>query len=278
VSDVVIGILHPGAMGAGIGGQLRAAGHDVLWAGAGRSPATAERAAEAGLRDVGAPADVARNADVILSVCPPHAAEDVADDVAGFGGIYVDANAVAPSTARAIGAAVARRGGRFVDGGVIGPPPSATRGTSLVLSGAEAPAVAALFDTTRVCARVVSTEVGAASAVKMAFAAWTKGSAALLLAVRALARAEGVEDALLEHWREVRPELPTESERAARGAEGKAWRWVGEMREIATTFAERDLPDGFHVAAAEVYERLAEAPDGDVLDAMLDTLAHRAGR
>src|SRR4051794_38228828 len=132
--------------------------------------------------------------------------------------------------------------------------PPAERGTTrLYLSGPEAGTVAELFAGTALDARIVSPNVGAASAVKMAFAAWTKGSAALLLAIRALARAEGVEATLLEEWRTSLPQLEAQSIAAARSAQKKGWRWIGEMEEIAETFAAAGLPDGFHRAAAEIY-------------------------
>jgi hypothetical protein len=105
---------------------------------------------------------------------------------------------------------------------------------------------------------VISDEPGPASALKMAFAAWTKGTAAMLIAIRALARAEGVEEALLDEWRLSVPELIDRSAAAARSADRKGWRWVAEMEEIASTFAAAGLPDGFHKAAAEVF-RLVEA-------------------
>src|SRR5262249_54250264 len=80
--------------------------------------------------------------------------------------------------------------------------------TRLYLSGAEAGLVAGLFSGSFVDARVLPGEVGTASAVKMAYAAWTKGTAALLLAIGELARAEGVEGALHEEWRVSLPGLP----------------------------------------------------------------------
>ena len=94
-------------------------------------------------------------------------------------------------------------------------------------------------------------------------AAWTKGTAALLLAVRAAARAHGVEPALLEEWDESIPELAGRSRSAARSATTKGWRWVGEMEEIAATLASVELPAGFHEAAAEVFRR---APHLDAAD------------
>ena len=269
----VVGVLHPGAMGAALGRELRSAGHEVLWASEGRSAETAARAAHAGLRDAGTAADLARASDVVLSVCPPYAAIEVAAQVAGHASLFVDANAVSAATAREIAGIVA--GARAVDGGIVGPPPGGQASTSLLLSGPGAEDVAGLFTGTRVRARVIGREIGAASAAKMAYAGWTKGSAALLLAVRALARAEGVEGALLDEWAITHPELPAASERAARAAAGKAWRWIAEMEQIAASFEAAGLPTGFHDAAAAVYERLAVDPSAD-LDAVLGAL--RAGR
>jgi 3-hydroxyisobutyrate dehydrogenase-like beta-hydroxyacid dehydrogenase len=179
----------------------------------------------------------------------------VARSVACFGGTYIDANAVSPATAREIAQVIEDGGGRFVDGGIVGSPPREGVSPRLYLSGASAPEVAGLFAGTLVDARVVSDEPGAASAVKMVYAAWTKGTAALLLAIGEVARANGIEETLLAEWRESIPELPERSERAATAADSKGWRWVGEMEEIASTFAAAGLPEGFHEAAAEVYRR-----------------------
>jgi 3-hydroxyisobutyrate dehydrogenase-like beta-hydroxyacid dehydrogenase len=269
---VTIGLLHPGEMGAMLGGALRAGGQTVLWASAGRSAATANRAGHAGLEDVGTLREVARRSDVILAVCPPHAAVSVARSLPrSFTGIHVDANAISPTTARMIASHV----GRYVDGGIIGPPPRKPGTTRLYLSGAEAPIVADLFAGTIVDTRIVSEEAGAASAVKMAYAAWTKGTAALLLGIRAVARAEGVDQTLLDEWEISLSHLSEESAAAARSALTKGWRWVGEMNEIADTFVTVGLPDGFHRAAAEIYRRtphgLAEGDRGleRVLSALL---------
>jgi 3-hydroxyisobutyrate dehydrogenase-like beta-hydroxyacid dehydrogenase len=250
----VVGILHPGEMGAAVAAALRAHGETVLWASAGRSPATAERAEQAELEDAGDLDALCSRAEILLSVCPPHAAVDVARTASGFGGIYVDANAVAPETARTI----AGLHDRFVDGGIGGPPPDQPGTTRLYLSGGEADEIAALFAGTNVDARVISGEPGAASALKAAYAGWTKGSAALLLTVRELARAEGVEDALLAEWRLSIPELEQRLAGAERSARRKGWRWIGEMEEIARSMAAQDLPTGFHEAAAEVFRKTSE--------------------
>jgi 3-hydroxyisobutyrate dehydrogenase-like beta-hydroxyacid dehydrogenase len=239
-------------MGAALGTVLRDRGLQVGWASAGRSAATRERAQAAGLYDAGSPAGL-RSSDVILSVCPPHAAIEVARSLGRFEGVYVDANAVAPATARRVGGIVREAGGELVDAGIVGPPPREADTTRLHLSGASAPAVAGLFAGSIVDARVISDRLGDASALKMAYAAWTKGTAALLLAVRELAQREGVEEALLAEWSLSLPELHERHRRAAASAAAKGWRWVGEMVEIAATFEAADLPGGFHRAAAEVY-------------------------
>jgi 3-hydroxyisobutyrate dehydrogenase-like beta-hydroxyacid dehydrogenase len=250
----VVGVLHPGEMGAAVGGALRARGVSVLWASDGRSAATAKRARAAGLEDVGEVRELRHRCEVLLSICPPHAALEVADTAYPFQGIYVDANAISPDLARVI----AKLQLRVVDGGIVGPPPSEPGTTRLYLSGGEAAEIAALFSGTSLDARAISDEVGAASALKAAYAGWTKGSAALLLTVRELARAEGVEDALLEEWRLSIPELEERLAGAERSARRKGWRWIGEMEEIAHSMAAQDLPAGFHQAAAEVFRRVAE--------------------
>jgi len=243
---VIVGLLHPGEMGSALGGALVARGHEILWASEGRSEATAARAAA--FVDAGTVGDVCSRAEVILSVVPPHAAVDVARSLRGFGGIVVDANAIAPATAAEVGASVPR----FVDGGIVGSP-AAPR---LYLSGEEAPAVAALFEGTSVATEIVT----GASAVKCAYAAWSKGTGALLLAVRDFARAEGVEDAVLEEWARSQPGLSDRLAGAERSAERKGWRFVGELEEIARAFAAHGLPSGFHEAAADVYRATPATP------------------
>jgi 3-hydroxyisobutyrate dehydrogenase-like beta-hydroxyacid dehydrogenase len=254
VSDKVIGLLHPGEMGAAVGGCLTRCGLPVLWASAGRSRETAERAQAVGLRDGGTLPEVAKQADVILSICPPHAALEVARAVAGFGGLYVDANAVSPATAREVARVIEDAGGCYVDGGIIGSPPRAPGTTRLYLSGERAGAVRGLFEGTHLDARVLDGGF-AASALKMSYASWTKGTAALILAARALAAAEGVEQDLLAEWALSQPGLAERWEGAARSAAAKGWRWVAEMEEISAAMVSAGLPEGFHHAAAQIFAR-----------------------
>ena len=253
-------LLHPGEMGSSIGAALAAAGHDVAWLPAGRSAATAERATKAQLREAASLTAGLATAELAVSVCPPHAAAVLAADVhaAGFHGVFLDANAVAPTTAASIEALF---GERYVDGGIVGPPAWRAGATRLYLAGPRAQTVAALFAGSLVDARVLNGGSPAASALKMCYAAYTKGSSALLLGVRALASQHGVTDALLREWAVSQPGLADRSASAARSTAPKAWRFAGEMAEIAAAFAAAGLPDGFHAAAAELYVRLAPLRD-----------------
>lgn len=250
-----VGLLHPGAMGAAVGKVLTQGGRTVLWASAGRSAESRARARDAGLQDAGTVPAVADRSDLVLAICPPHGALDVARAIGPFTGLYVDANAVSPATAAEIREIVEAAGARYVDGGIIGPPPDGSNAPRLYLSGADAPRVAELFAGSPLEALVLDGEPTAASALKMAYAGWTKGTAALLLTMREAARAYGVEDALVREWEHSIPSLPERSAQAARQADAKGWRWVAEMREIAATLGAADLPTGFHEAAAEVFER-----------------------
>lgn len=255
-----IGLLHPGEMGAAVGGCLVSVGHTVLWDPDGRSRASTGRAAAAGLTGVPFDALVPR-CSVIVSICPPHAALDVARQVAatGYSGIYVDANAISVATAEQVSSIVTAAGASYVDGGIIGMPPGDGEHSRLYLSGPRADEVRVLFGRTALQARIAEGPLYAASAVKMAYAAWTKGSAALLLAARALARAEGVEQTLLAEWAQSQPALAARSEGAASAAAAKGWRWVAEMAEIAASMSAVGLPAGFHEAAADIYDRAAHA-------------------
>jgi len=263
MTQATVCILNPGEMGAAVGRVLRDAGARVVWSSVGRSEATRKRANEAGLEDARTISAALDAAEIVLSVAPPHAALDVARSVAAnrFRGTFVDCNAVSPDTTRAIGEVVeAAAGARFVDGGIVGPPPGAAGSTRLYLSGPGAGHIAELFAGTALTAVALAAPVGAASAVKACYAAWTKGTAMLLLAVRALAEHEGVTATLVEEWAVSQPDLFRQLDRAV-GNSRKAWRWIAEMEEIAATFAGAGLPDGFHLAAAEMCRRLEPFKD-----------------
>ncbi len=267
-----VGVLHPGEMGAALARAIQATGAEVTWVGAARSPATRARAEALRLRDAGSMVEMTGRSDLVVSICPPDAATTLASEVAatGFSGLYLDANAVSPATAGRVASIVEAAGAAYVDGGVIGGPDR----PHLYLSGERAGEVAGAFGHPARATVLATGGPTAASALKMLYAGWTKGSTALLLSIAAASRRLGVEDALRAEWESSQPALPGRLA-ASGGPASKAWRWVAEMEEIAATLESAALPGGFHQAAAEAYRRLAGNKDdrtvgGDeVLDALL---------
>jgi 3-hydroxyisobutyrate dehydrogenase-like beta-hydroxyacid dehydrogenase len=259
-----IGVLHPGEMGIAIAATIKNTGHDVRWVSQGRSSRTRERADSAGLVDAGTLAALSETCAVIVSVCPPEFAGSVADSVleCGFRGLYIDANAVSPATKQRIGERMKQSGVRFVDGGIVGFP-ARVRGQAWVyLSGPEAESAACCFSAGPIEPEVIGTEIGKASALKMCFAAQSKGSTALLCAVLGAAQELGVLENLKRQWARNGPPL-AEVQRNVERSAPKAWRFVNEMHEIAATFEAAGMPPGFHQAAARIYEHLREFRDAE---------------
>lgn len=259
----MIGLLHPGQMGAAIGAQLVTAGHTVLWCRAGRSAASARRAEDAGLRGVDTLAELLDACEAVLSVCPPAAASEVAAEVAGFGGIYVEANAISPQRMIEIA-------GLFesvVDGSIIGPPPHPDRSARVYLSGplAAADRVRELFVGTRAEPVVLSERIGDASALKMAFGSFNKASHALAAVSHALAEEYGVGAALLAEADEAGGALAKVHRLPSVAA--RAWRWAPEMLEAADSFAAVGLPPELATGAAAVFDRWAADKDAFDLEA-----------
>lgn len=256
-----IGILHPGAMGARVGEQAARSGAAVWWLAAGRSEQSRARAEAGGLRDAGSLAQMASSCSIILSVCPPASALEVARSVAAasFSGIYVDANAISPSHAADVAALFGSRA-RVVDGGIVGGPPVRAGDARLYLSGPESAAVdevQALFAGTALTPIVLPGPIGQASALKLAFASFNKISYLLAAQSFALASGHGVLDELLSLAEEVVPGtlLARPSQVATAGP--RAWRWAPEMAEIADAFAAVDTPGSVAEAACAGFARWA---------------------
>jgi len=256
----------------------------VSWSSAGRSTATRSRAHTAGLYEFKNLSSLVAEVDLVVSCCPPHAALATAKQVAAcnFSGLYVDANAVAPITAASIAKVVKSAGANYVDGGVIGPPAVESGTTRLYLSGARAPDVADVFKGSALEAVSIGTDECAASTLKMAYAAWTKGSLAMLIAVAALAKRGGVASELRDEWARSQPQLHARLERDAGTQAHKAWRFAGEMDEIAQTFSDLGLPNDFHHGASTIYSaldsfwsRTDEIPLEELIAALLAELAEQ---
>ena len=275
MTQIKLGILHPGAMGISVASAAQDSGCIVYWVSDGRSVYTQQRAQEHNLQDAGTLANLCATCDVILSVCPPHAAEQVASDVVshGFSGLFVDANAIAPQRAQRIGQMVAEAGIDFVDGGIIGGPAWKPKATWLYLSGKRAEKVAACFAEGMLETAVIGPNIGKASALKMCYAAYTKGTTALLSAILATAERLNVRSELESEWSRDGSGFAKQTENRVRRVTAKAWRFAGEMEEIAATFEQAGLPGGFHQAANTVYQRISHFKDAEEMPELTAVLA-----
>jgi 3-hydroxyisobutyrate dehydrogenase-like beta-hydroxyacid dehydrogenase len=258
-----IGILHPGEMGISIAASAKNSGCEVYWVSQGRSGATRERAEKFGLREARTLAELCKECPIVVSVCPPHAAESLARDVvqAGFHGLFVEGNAIAPQRTVQIGETMTRSDIRFVDGGIIGLPAWKPHSTCLYLSGPGASEAAACFTAGPLDTIVLGDEIGKASALKMCYAANTKGTVALLAAILATAETLGVREALFDRWRSEDAALPDQVLKRIQANSPKAWRFVGEMQEISRTFSSAGAPGEFHAGAKDIYARLSRFKD-----------------
>ena len=277
-----VGILHPGNMGIFVAASAQNSGCEVYWASEGRSDQTRERAEKFNLRDAGTLSQLCDTCSILFSVCPPHAAEDVADQVlsCGFSGLYVDANAISPQWAVRIGEKMEAAGVAFVDGGIVGGPAWESGDTWLYLAGEQAGTVAGCFSAGPLQTGVVGEAIGKASALKMCYAAWTKGSTALLSAILATADAFDVWENLRVQWDRDWPDFAERAVNRARRVTAKAWRFAGEMDEISSTFEAAGAPGEFHAGAAIVYGRRAhvkDSPETPSLEEVLHSITRTGG-
>jgi 3-hydroxyisobutyrate dehydrogenase-like beta-hydroxyacid dehydrogenase len=272
-----IGILHPGEMGISIAASAKNSGCEVYWVPEGRSEATRERVEKVGLHEARTLDLLCKQCPIVVSVCPPHAAETLAHAVlkTGFHGLYVEANAIAPQRTIQIGNTMTKADVTFVDGGIIGFPAWKAHTTCLYLSGPRADEVAACFSAGPLDTKILGPEIGKASALKMCYAANTKGAVALLAAILTTAESLGVREALFDQWRTEDPAYPEQVLKRIQANAPKAWRFIGEMGEISSTFGDAGAPGEFHRAAADIYGRLARFKDAKTpptLEQILDAL------
>jgi 3-hydroxyisobutyrate dehydrogenase-like beta-hydroxyacid dehydrogenase len=258
---VTVGLLHPGRMGAAIGGQIVNNGHTVLWCADGRSPATCRRAEEAGLRSAPLKKLLA-DSEIVLSICPPAVAEEIAAMVAGtgYGGTYVEANAISPARLHRITARLAAAGAAVVDGSIFGPPPTERSPARLYLAGAPTVScqVAELFTDSLVEPVLLGAHPGKASALKMAFACFQRTSRTAAAIAHALADDHGFTEALLTEARRMPHDILANREFLSSVA-ARAWRWAPEMHEVASTLHAQRLPTGLALATADVLQHWADA-------------------
>ena len=267
-------VLHPGSMGAAVAAQAVGA-RRVLWVSVGRSSATAQRAHDAGLTACASLEEALGASDAVLSICPPHAAEDVATEVArhAFEGLYVDANAISPQRMERIASEICPAP-VVLDGAIFGPPPRSGRSCRLYVAGDDEAAelMHTLFKDSAVEVRSAGGHVGSASALKASFAGFQKAARTLAGVSHALADAHGVADLLTEEARRMPSEILSDPEYLSSVA-ARAWRWGPEMQEVADTLRGAGLPTEMAEAASSVMARWEKDRDQYELP-LTDVLAH----
>src|SRR5260221_8096160 len=258
-------IIAPGAMGSAVARRMHERGATVRTSLAGRSAASARRAAEAGMIAVESDRDLVEGVDIVLSIVPPGEAVGLAERLLPLLGaasrkpLVIDCNAVNPATAAHIATILAPGGAGFVDGGIIGGPPKLDGpGPRFYLSGPAAGGATVLRDY-GVDIRLLDGAVGAASALKMSYAGITKGLTALGSAMMLGAAANGSAAALLEELGDSQPNLLAYLRRSVPDMYGKAYRWVAEMREIAGFLGEEAASGEIYEGMAQLYESIASA-------------------
>jgi 3-hydroxyisobutyrate dehydrogenase-like beta-hydroxyacid dehydrogenase len=277
----VVAVIAAGAMGAAVGKRLTDHGVTVLTSLAGRSEATAARAAAAGM-SAASDAEIAA-ADFVLSILPPGDALALAQhfvpalSASNIKPIYVECNAVNPATVERIASTIAPTGCAFVDAGIVGPPPKPSQsgqgrhaGPRFYASGEAAPRFAALRQY-GLDVRVLDGPPGAASALKMSYAGITKGTQALGAAMLLAAARAGSAAALHEELQFSQPEMLAWLQHFLPAMPAKAYRWIAEMQEIAGFVGDDPAAGELFAGAAHFYERIAEdfAADGKDVESLL---------
>jgi 3-hydroxyisobutyrate dehydrogenase-like beta-hydroxyacid dehydrogenase len=263
VCVATVTVLHPGAMGAAVAAQASQSGHQVFWVPVHRSSATQERACAAGLIACPSLAEALDASEVVLSICPPQAAEGIAVSVArhGFTGLYVEANAISPQNMERIANEI-RPAPSVLDGAIIGPPPGQQRTCRLYLAGdpRAVDVLRVIFQGTRVQVKTAGDRIAAASALKMSFAAFQKAARTLAAVSHALADSHHVADLLTAEAQRMPSDFLSGPGHLPSVA-GRAWRWAPEMLEVAETLRACGLPPQMAEAAAAVMERWEKDKD-----------------
>lgn len=260
-----VAILSPGDMGHAVGRALGEAGLEIITCLQGRSDRTRTLAERANIRDVATMEDLVIEADLVLSILVPAEALNVATRIAdalrttGAGAAFADCNATSPQTALAIDEVIVAAGGRSIDASIIGGPPVRGNRPRFYVSGPDS-GIMSHLDGKGIVVRLLGEKIGRASGIKMCYAALTKGTSALYTALLTAAEA-------LDLSKPLRAELASSQSDAYKRMQAQvpslpanAFRWIGEMEEIAATFEHVGVTPYFHRGAAEMFRLLSETP------------------
>ncbi len=260
-----VAILSPGDMGSGVGYMLGQHEIDVTTYLRGRSNRTRRLASNAHFRDMPTMGLLVEQADLILSITVPDQAVTVATTVAnamrttGKNTVYADCNAVSPQTTRQIEAIITDAGGRYVDGGIIGGSPTRGAPPRFYVSGEHAHVVSEI-DGKGIIVKPLGDQIGRGSGIKMCYAALTKGTSTLHVALLAAAESLNLTDDLVAEFQYSQPNALGQMSNGISRLPPNAHRWIGEMNEIASTFEALGVTPAFHQGAAEIYRLLSMTP------------------
>lgn len=260
-----IGITSIGDMGGQVAKRLKACGYEVYTALEGRSKRTASLTAKAGVTDCGSVEKLVATCDIVLSVLDPAAAVTKAREVAaaikatGRKIIFVNGNAVAPRTAHEIDGIIRAAGGYCVDGSILRVTSKGKSELRLYVSGPEASVLTQITDEI-LKIRVVGEKIGNASALKMCYGAFTKGALALGMELLLAGHKLGISEELAAEFEDTQGEVYKWILGRTIGMAPKAYRYVPEMLEVATTFEDVGMTPRMMQGAAEMFEMLAKTP------------------
>ena len=260
-----VAIMSPGDMGHAVGQVLSESGIDVITCTDGRSQRTKNLAEMAGLRQVATLEDMVIQADLVLSIMVPSKAMSFVREISPHFESsktptnFADCNAVSPQSALAMAEVINQAGGKFIDGGIIGTAPTKGDTPRFYVSGPDASLVMEL-DGRGIIVKAIGNKVGQASGIKMCYAALTKGTNTLHVALLTAASRMGLTDDLRKEFEFSQKSHLAAMEKGISRLPANAHRWIGEMEEIAATFENLGVTPNFHKGAAEIYKMLNSTP------------------
>ncbi len=270
-----VAIMSPGDMGHSVGNVLGDNGFDVITCLEGRSSRTKELAEKGNFRVVDSMDQMVQEADLILSILVPSRAKDLAEEVSAAmkrsrgTSYFVDCNAISPKSAKELEVIINSAGGNFIDGGIIGTAPAKGDTPRFYVSGPDAQVVTEL-NGKGIIVKSVGNEIGQASGIKMCYAALTKGTNTLQVALLTAAEKMGLTEALREEFEFSQKAHLNSMEKGISRLPANAHRWIGEMEEISSTFEDLGVTPHFHKGAAEIYKLLNSTPFGNETPETID--------
>lgn len=263
-----VGIISAGDMGHAVARELFQRGHTTLTIVENRTDLTKDRASRSNMKVVSGMKQLLDNSDFVFSIMPPDQAyEFAASFVAALKlsrdlPVFVDCNAISPETTLSMNELISGVGGKMIKVGIIGPPPGMNTPTKFYASGENAILIDFIAGGDIQFLNLGSNLIYA-SAIKICYAALTKGVMALqssaLIAAELLGVGEELQDELKDsqnfHWRLI-------EKRVSRLA-CDAGRWAGEMDQISETYKMLGLTPNLHKGVGDIFRLLESSPLGD---------------